>query len=331
MLRLSIGRASLFLFLVACGAWFFVASPRFLRSGTRQPCSDSEARAFTLFFSWNGQLVGLQIKDLRSDNTVVPPSLRDVISREATEKAKSLGLETGLGSFRAKISLSLRGCSEPYLVSWFDPEIPELSRFMTAAELRDIDEVKDILGTGMNPNARDFQQHTALMYAVVDPSKELSKHPNVLTRPNYKPDLNVVKLLLEAGSDPNYQDTFGVAPLDLADADSAALLLDAHADVNARDHQGHTPLMSAARKGDTRKTALLLAKGASVNLQDDSGNSALIYAVMAGSAQEVHLLVAKQADGSLRNRVGASALTLALGQAKYDSRFRRIVNLLRRN
>ncbi|MGH9644473.1 MAG: ankyrin repeat domain-containing protein, partial [Terriglobales bacterium] len=252
---------------------------------TEQRCSLSTTRGFALEFAWDGRLKSLDIKDMQDDKNTISMRLRKTIEREAAKKVGTLASETRLGKFGGRISLHFIGCTDPYPISWSDPQIPLLTRFMSAAELRDVPALKDILETGINPNARDFQQHTALMYAVVDPFKQLNRHPDIIEKSNFRPDILAVKLLLSAGSDPNYQDTYGVAPLHLADTYAAKFLIDSGAEINVRDHQGKTPLMYAAGKSDQGLVSLLLKSKASVSLRDYGDNSALIYAVSAGSLE----------------------------------------------
>ncbi len=214
--------------LVAAGAilvgWFW-----FGRLKSQYACDFPAAKTYTVYFNWNGNLKSLRVVDVQTRKDEVSSKLRTVISREATEKVGKMVLETGLKSAEGHVSLSLGGCSQPYLITWFNPEIPELSNLMKAAELWNLEELKRLLATGINVNARDFQGHTALMYAAVDPRKELRKHPGALGKLSFKPDIGAVELLLKAGADPNAMDAFGVTPLKLADDRTAPLMLAAGA------------------------------------------------------------------------------------------------------
>ena len=68
---------------------------------------------------------------------------------------------------------------------------------------------------------------------------------------------------------------------------SAQLLIDAGSDVNHADNFGVTPLMLAARLETTQLLDLLLIKGASVSAVDQEKRSALFYAARANRAQAV--------------------------------------------
>jgi ankyrin repeat protein len=56
------------------------------------------------------------------------------------------------------------------------------------------------------------------------------------------------------------------------------LLLKAGAKVNARNKQGTTPLINAARSGTIENVRTLIHAGADLNLHDEDGHSALWYA-----------------------------------------------------
>lgn len=90
----------------------------------------------------------------------------------------------------------------------------------------------------------------------------------------------VVSTLLEAGADPDVMATNGtrLRPLHAATAARApaivALLVEAGASVDARQSGGFTPLMAAAKHGDTASLRRLLSAGADPNLVADDGSTA---------------------------------------------------------
>jgi hypothetical protein len=216
--------------------WVWFARPR-----KEYACDVPAAKAYTLYFNWDGNLNSLEIIDVQTGKSETSSKLRAVISKEAAEKVRKIALEAGLKSAEGHISLSLGGCSQPYLISWSNPEIPQLSQLMEAAELWNFEELKRLLATGINVNARDFQGHTALMYAAVNPMKELNKHPASLEKLGFKPDIRAVELLLKAGADPKAADPYGVTPLKLADESTAPLMLAADSQMNSRDSRVAQP------------------------------------------------------------------------------------------
>ncbi len=81
--------------------------------------------------------------------------------------------------------------------------------------------------------------------------------------------LDLVRALLEAGADPNYEDLGGfpslLCAIDAQRSDGAALLellLDFGADIQQRGINDYTPLHHAAARGDAEAVAVLLARGA---------------------------------------------------------------------
>lgn len=73
-------------------------------------------------------------------------------------------------------------------------------------------------------------------------------------------------------------------------------LLAKGANPNARDNDGNTPLIYAARIGFSEGAELLLAGKASVDLTNRSGETALIKAVQAGDLPTVRLLLSVGAN-----------------------------------
>ena len=65
------------------------------------------------------------------------------------------------------------------------------------------------------------------------------------------------------------------------------LLLDKGADVNARDQFNETPLMKAARSGNTACLEFLLNRGARVDDENDWGETGLMIAANDGHTEMV--------------------------------------------
>lgn len=83
---------------------------------------------------------------------------------------------------------------------------------------------------------------------------------------------------------------------------------------NARDLNGRTKLMSAAKKGDLERIENLLYSGADINARDTDGWSALMFAArFCPDAEVVRELVRRGADTEQKNNYGISALKLASG------------------
>jgi ankyrin repeat protein len=73
-------------------------------------------------------------------------------------------------------------------------------------------------------------------------------------------------------------------------------LVDNGADINAKDEDGHTALIVAAKNGHTEIVNLLLNRGADINAKDKDGETALIKAAFNGHTEIVTTLIELGAD-----------------------------------
>jgi ankyrin repeat protein len=87
--------------------------------------------------------------------------------------------------------------------------------------------------------------------------------------------------------------------------------------VEAQRHEGCTPLLIAAGRGDVDVVRLLLGRGADIEASDEQGNTALHYALIPSSNEEVvEVLLDWGADASKTGFMGATPLMMALGQGQ---------------
>ena len=107
-------------------------------------------------------------------------------------------------------------------------------------------------------------------------------------------NLDVLRLLLKAGANPNARGALGGSALHNAAKFGFARviepLIDAGAEIDARDPFGKTALRIAAENGHAEFVKVLLAAGADATIPDNQGRTALTAANLAGSAETVHLL-----------------------------------------
>ncbi|RMD78508.1 MAG: hypothetical protein D6809_05650, partial [Gammaproteobacteria bacterium] len=140
----------------------------------------------------------------------------------------------------------------------------------------------------------------------------------------------IVRLLLEAGADPDQANPAGRTPLMEAAArgelELVQLLLQAGAHPDRKDRWGETALFDAVRGGHLAVARRLLEAGADPNVantrpgrEPDSGYTPLMYAVAKAGvgtfedwAAMVELLLAHGADPNHRAPNGATALSVAL-------------------
>jgi ankyrin repeat protein len=115
---------------------------------------------------------------------------------------------------------------------------------------------------------------------------------------------NSAKVLLDAGANISFKDTYGYTPLHWAayggQLSTARLLIDRHADVNAVDLKMETPLMLAAA-AYPEVVHLLVEKGANVNAFDGSHWTALEYAVKKNQRETVTFLLAHGAHANTQD------------------------------
>jgi ankyrin repeat protein len=122
-------------------------------------------------------------------------------------------------------------------------------------------------------------------------------------------DLEMARLLIQAGANAKMTDRYGVTPISLAASNGNAamikLLLDAGADANSVDPTGETTLMTAAKVGDLEAVRTLLDGGAKVDTTDPTfKQTALMVAVRENHPEVVALLVKRGANVNAQTRTG---------------------------
>lgn len=130
-----------------------------------------------------------------------------------------------------------------------------------------------ILDSGAEINARDNQRRPALFYAIRNENTESAK---ILVQSLSKAGKN-----LRTIRDSEGKTALMYAAEKCADPELIRTLIEAGSDVNAHDNHGTTALMYAAAK-NVRPEILyaLINSGADLNAQNEGGNTALILAAM---------------------------------------------------
>jgi hypothetical protein len=148
-----------------------------------------------------------------------------------------------------------------------------------AAKSGNAEAVKALLDKGVDVNAADKDDTTALIYT--------SMHGHTET----------VKTLLDKGANVNAVNNDGWTALMRASrndhTETVKALLDKGANVNVADKDGWTALIYASNNGHTETVRALLDKGANVNAADKDGEVALMIASQNGHTQTVEALMEK--------------------------------------
>ena len=137
----------------------------------------------------------------------------------------------------------------------------------------------------------------------------------ILLSASLKGQLEVVRLLLDRGVDPNLKNTSGKTALlsasEKGQLEAVRLLLNGGADPNLQDIYGKTALIWASEKGHLEVVRLLLDREADPDLRDMNRMTALMLAAKNGRLEVVRLLLERGADPNLRDRNRRTVLMLA--------------------
>ena len=175
--------------------------------------------------------------------------------------------------------------------------------FVASVRQGDIRKVRLFLAAGMDPNAKDDESNTALMYAIADSRAEM------------------IKDLLNAKADVNEKNSGGATALDWAAArgqvDAVRLLSDKGADAETIDEA----FVSAAEKGHPDVMHILLEKGARLNEIRARALLAAAGSTTVGVADQdrsetVKFLLSHGADVNAKDKEGWTGLLLAVDQGR---------------
>ena len=179
----------------------------------------------------------------------------------------------------------------------------------------DTEEVKFLLELGANPNARSFVNYPENDLFEPDVPQEvgarlfqdsISSHinPNFFHHMEYgvtnlhypatNNDSEIVRMLLEAGADPNAICYNGLFPLYVAaetgNLDVIKVLISHGAEVNKTTPKGCTPILNAAEEGELETVQYLLDNGADPYIRNRAGQTAIDAAIEKGQTQAAQIM-----------------------------------------
>ena len=147
--------------------------------------------------------------------------------------------------------------------------------------------VEALLNAGADPKTTDINGVTLLTYAAMDNHTDIIKalivkgidQHHLDTTLSYTSSLNVLRLLLDAGANPNAVKNLGqpvlLKSIQQADVEIIKALLNAGADINARDPDGKTALIIAIEWKHLDIIEALLNAGADIHAEDANRRTAL--------------------------------------------------------
>lgn len=243
-----------------------------------------------------------------------------VLSEQLLSAVKSRRFKEDAGSrWPSCVALAFVVCLSACAASTTDQPTPDAAKrflklrgyeyneesFFKAAEDGDVLAVNGFISAGINVDAKDKNDDTALTASAA------------------RGDVKVVEALLRGGADVNAKgrNTWTALLLALQEerADVADLLLGQPTiDLKAESPDGMTALMLAVWHQQERAVRSLLRRGVDVNHQDKDGDAAVHGAALYGNTKILGLLLDAGANPNVKNKLGGTALMWAASYGHDD-------------
>ena len=210
-----------------------------------------------------------------------------------------------------------------------------------ACQSAQAESVKLLLEKGADPNILDAEDYTGLHAAVYancrnETLQEIITHGVYLDAQNIDGQTalwlacsyrqhNSIKILLEAGSNPNIASNDKNTSLHVAvkagcSKSTIYAIIDHGADVNATNKENVTALMTVSEKGNKNAINVLFNAGADPHIADADGDTCLHYAVRTFRCTEVlQAIISHGLDVNATNKGNVTALMIACEKGNKDA------------
>lgn len=170
------------------------------------------------------------------------------------------------------------------------------------------EDVRRRIAAGDNPNERSFTNGNIKMTEVPAVVRTIVTRAVIQQQEN--PGMRI--FMPENGFDNLY------FPVNNRDYETVKVLLDAGANPNAKSLNGLFPLYIAAETGELKNVKQLVEHGANLNMTSPRSWTPLINAADEGHYEVVKYLLEKGADASIRNSEGMTACDIARSKGFYS-------------
>lgn len=182
-------------------------------------------------------------------------------------------------------------------------ELPDPVKFSVSLEMGNVDQAREWLDEGLDPNFEGHLIGTGLMIGA------------------WEGNIALMELFLRRGADIHRVNRFGETALMLAawkDRKEAMQWLLARGAQPNREERQWTALHYAAFAGHAERVEELIARGADVNARSTNGSTVVMMAAREGHADIARRLVAAGANPALQNDASEDAVAWAMRHGNYD-------------